>query len=102
MRRRSAIYETPFAGLEFAGYSDRSAQAKVGSSALLLHVEYELLPEQRGAGVHINFAVDDPKAHYAQLGELGLSLGEISFKPWGSQFAISDPDGYILDFLGPL
>ena len=95
-----AFYEKVL-GLEFAPQSDHAAQAKVGSSALLLHLEYEPLPSERGAGVHVNFAVEDAKAHQARLDELGLSPGEVSSKPWGSQFAVSDPDGYTLEFLGP-
>ena len=101
LARSIKFYEAAL-GLEFARQSDRAAQARVGPSALLLHVEYETLPDPRGAGVHINFSVDDAQDHRAQLHARGLSPGPVSSKPWGSQFTLTDPDGYVLEFLGPV
>jgi hypothetical protein len=31
----------------------------------------------------------------------GLAPSAIAVKPWGAQFSASDPDGYVLEFLGP-
>ena len=98
---RSITFYEAALGLEFARQSDRAAQAKVGTSALLLHVQYETLPDQRGAGIHVNFAVADAQTHQAQLQASGLSPSPVSLKPWGSQFTLTDPDGYVLEFLGP-
>ena len=95
-----AYYETAL-GVSFARQTEKAVQAKVGSFTLLLHRDYETLPEQRGAGVHINFAVGDAAAHHAQMSARGLAPSEIAVKPWGSQFSATDPDGYVLEFLGP-
>ena len=100
LSRSIKFYEAAL-GVEFSHQSDHAAQAKVGSSALLLHREYETLPEQRGAGVHVNFSVADAHDHHAQLEASSLSPGPISSKPWGRQFTLTDPDGYVLEFLGP-
>ena len=95
-----AYYEAAL-GVRFARQSERAVQTKVGSFTLLLHRDYEALPEQRGAGVHINFAVGDAAAHHAEMKGRGLAPSEISVKPWGAQFSATDPDGYVLEFLGP-
>src|SRR5262245_22438295 len=95
-----AYYETAL-GVRFARQSERAVQAKVGAFTLLLHRDYEPLPERRGAGVHINFAVGDAAAHHAELSARGLAPSAIAVKPWGAQFSATDPDGYVLEFLGP-
>jgi catechol 2,3-dioxygenase-like lactoylglutathione lyase family enzyme len=88
-------------GVRFSRPSARAAGAKLGHTSLLLHVEHEALPPQRGAGVHINFSVPDAAMHRAELEGKGLRPGALSARPWGLQFALSDPDGYVLEFLGP-
>ncbi len=100
LARSIKFYEASL-GLAFVRQSDRAAQAKVGPSALLLHVDYETLPDLRGAGVHVNFSVADAQDHHAQLQAGGLSPSPVSSKAWGSQFTLTDPDGYVLEFLGP-
>ena len=96
--RSIEFYEVAL-GLEFSRRSDRAAEVRVGASALLLHVEYESLPSPRRAGIHINFAVPDAREHHADLRARRLAPGPISTKPWGSQFALTDPDGYVIEFL---
>ncbi len=95
-----AYYEAAL-GVRFTRQSERAVQAKVGSFTLLLHRDYEQLPEQRGAGVHINFAVGDAAAPHAEMAAKGLTSSAIAVKPWGSQVSAVDPDGYVLEFLGP-
>ena len=72
--RSIEFYEAAL-GLEFARQSDRAAQAKLGPSALLLHTEYEPLPNPRGAGVHVNFSVANAEEHHAELQASGLAPG---------------------------
>ncbi|MEX2206493.1 MAG: VOC family protein [Myxococcota bacterium] len=98
---QSIDFYTVALGLEFVRQSNRAAQAKLGPSALLLHTEYEVLPSPRGAGVHINFSVANVHEHHSELRANGLAPGPVSVKPWGSQFTLSDPDGYVIEFLGP-
>ena len=100
--RSIEFYRTAL-GVSFTPQSERSAQAKIGSSALLLHVDYDpsLAGERRGAGIHINFSVASAEEHRAELEAHGLSPGAVSLLPWGKQFRLSDPDGYVIEFLGP-
>ncbi len=100
LSRSIKFYEAAL-GLELVRQSDRAAQAKVGPSALLLHVEYEKLSAPRGAGVHVNFSVDDAQRHHSELQARSLSPSPVSAKPWGNQFTLTDPDGYVIEFLGP-
>ena len=95
-----AYYEAAL-GVRFARQSERAMQAQVGPFTLLLHRDYEPLPNQRGAGVHINFAVENAAAHHGEMTARGLAPSAIAVKPWGAQFSASDPDGYVLEFLGP-
>ena len=100
LARSIDFYEAAL-GRDFARQSDRAAQVRLGASALLLHVEYEPLPTPRGAGVHVNFSVANAREHHAALESRGLSPGAVSARPWGSQFTLTDPDGYVIEFLGP-
>jgi catechol 2,3-dioxygenase-like lactoylglutathione lyase family enzyme len=87
-------------GTPFRKQSDRAAQATIGEAALLLHADYEPLPPRRGAGVHINFSVPDAAAHHWELRANGFSPAPLASKPWGVQFSLTDPDGYVIEFLG--
>jgi len=102
LARSTTFYERAL-GAAFAKQSDKAVQAKVGETALLLHADYEpeLAKQQRGAGVHVNFAVSSADAHRTELERAGLTPGAIEARPWGRQFALRDPDGYVLEFLGP-
>ena len=102
LARSVGFYERAI-GAKFARQSDRAMQAKLGDTSLLLHADYEpeLSRVRRGAGVHVNFAVTSADAHRTALEQAGLSPGAIEARPWGRQFALSDPDGYVLEFLGP-
>jgi catechol 2,3-dioxygenase-like lactoylglutathione lyase family enzyme len=97
----SLAYYEAVLGVRFTRQSERAVQAGIGPLTLLLHRDYEALPPQRGAGVHINFAVADASAHHAELSARGLAPSAIAVKPWGCQFSATDPDGYVLEFLGP-
>jgi catechol 2,3-dioxygenase-like lactoylglutathione lyase family enzyme len=94
-----AFYECALGG-PFSRVSERAAQIHLGQLALLLHVDHEALPARRGAGIHIDFSVSDVRRHHADLAAKGLSPSGVSEKPWGMQFTLTDPDGYVLEFLG--
>jgi len=102
LARSTAFYERAL-GAKLSPQSPRAMQAKVGETTLLLHVDYEpeLARERRGAGIHVNFAVASADAHRAELERAGLQPGAVEAHPWGRQFALRDPDGYVLEFLGP-
>jgi catechol 2,3-dioxygenase-like lactoylglutathione lyase family enzyme len=100
LARSAAFYERAL-GAAFARQSERAVQAKIGETSLLLHADYEAELGRRGAGVHVNFAVTSADAHRTELERAGLAPGAIEARPWGRQFALTDPDGYVLEFLGP-
>ena len=61
-----------------------------------------ILPDNRpsdlrhyAGGMHVEAQVEDVAAEHARLKELGVSVSELSEKPWGeSKFTFTDPDGY--------
>src|SRR5437660_917789 len=56
----------------------------------------------RGAGVGIHFSVPDVDAYHRELASKGLRAEMPKNEPWGREFSIRDPDGYEIEFIGPM
>ena len=102
--KRSLAFYRDGLGLDFADASQRSAQALVGDVCLLLHEDFDptLKDKPRGAGIDLHFSVADVDACFEALSKSGLRPeNPPEDHPWGREFAIKDPDGYEIEFIGP-
>ena len=102
--RSRSFYEA--LGFEFHREDPRdgSAYARMGSCELILHPDLDttLAGKERGAGANMVFSVDDADAYYRELRAAGIETAqEVEARPWGRGFWLRDPDGYILEFIGP-
>lgn len=101
---RSLAFYRDALGLDFGSASQRSAQTQIGQVSLLLHVDFDptLKDRPRGAGVDLHFSVADVDACFEALSKAGLQPeGAPEDHDWGREFAIKDPDGYEIEFIGP-
>lgn len=84
--------------------ADNSHYARIGAAELILHPDFgdELKSKERGAGCNTVFWVDDADAYYKEITDKGIATDqEPEDRPWGREFHMRDPDGYVLEFIGP-
>ena len=102
---RALLFYRDALGIEFSRRSDRAADALVGGVRLLLHEDFDpsLKTERRGAGVGLHLSVLDVDACFEALRERGVvAEEEPENHPWGREFTVRDPDGYEIEFIGPV
>jgi catechol 2,3-dioxygenase-like lactoylglutathione lyase family enzyme len=82
---------------------DNCAAVKLGRTEFMIHEDFDpsLRGARRGAGFTLHFDVSDADDFCAKLRKKGLSPEEPSDRPWGREFSVTDPDGYVLEFIGP-
>jgi len=103
---RSVRFYRDGLGIPFrpTGYGDGSHEAKVGEVRIVLHPDFDdsLKGIPRAAGVLLHPWVADVDAYVEELRHRGITIvEEPEDRPWGRHFAVDDPDGYRLHFLGP-
>ena len=68
-----------------------------GTGYLVIQPDQRPEGERRYAGgMSVEVQVEDAEAERARLESLGVSVSELSEKPWGEcKFTFTDPDGYV-------
>lgn len=106
--KRSLDFWRDGLGIPFkdTGYEDGSVEAEVGDVTFILHPDFDparMKGAVRGAGIAIHLRVEDADAYHADLIRCGVKPKERpEDKPWGREFSAVDPDGYVIEILGPL
>ena len=102
---RSLLFYEQALGLAFSRQSPRAAETMVGEVRLLLHEDFapSLKNGRRGAGVSLHLSVLDVDACCGELRRSGLKIrAEPANHPWGRECGVIDPDGYEVEFIGPV
>jgi len=102
---RSLLFYGNVLGLEFSERGQHSAGAHVGGVRLLLHEDFDPAVRSnpnRGVGVGLHFSVPDVDACHRDLASKGLRAEMPKNEPWGREFSVRDPDGYEIEFIGPM
>lgn len=103
---RSLAFYRDGLGLKIARLDagDNCAAVSWGRTEFMIHEDFDpkLKKARRGAGFTLHFEVTDADAYCDRLRKNGLRPEhDPEDRPWGREFSVKDPDGYVLDFVGP-
>lgn len=104
---RSLAFYRDALGLKIARLDagDNCAAVTLGGTEFMIHEDFDpaLKKARRGAGFTLHFQVSDADAYCAKLRKNGVSPEhDPEDRPWGREFSVKDPDGYVLEFVGPV
>lgn len=105
--KRSVAFYRDVIGIPFGPIEpgDDAALVRFQGARFAIHQDFDPSLRgamRRGAGIVVHFDVADADAFHDALVERGARPeNPPEDRPWGREFAIEDPDGYEIAFIGP-